>query len=173
MARLFFALWPDERARGELAALAGQAARRSGGRPVAAAKLHLTLVFLGDVETARIPELSRAANGVRGAAFDLSLDRLGAFARAGVAWAGCLRPPEELLALQAELERRVREAGFAPDARAFAAHLTLARHVREPLAPEGIVPVAWRVGSFALLESARGEGVYRTLAEWPLAGGKT
>ena len=173
MARLFFALWPDARACAELAALAGEVSRRSGGRPVPAAKLHLTLVFLGEVDAARIPALSRAADETRAAAFDLALGHLGAFTRSGVAWAGSLRPPGELIALQADLGRRVGEAGFAPDERAFAAHLTLARHVRVPVATQAIAPVAWRVGSFALVETVRGEGAYRTLAEWPLAGGKT
>ena len=65
------------------------------------------------------------------------------------------------------------EAGFALDERAFAAHLTLARRIREPLAPEPMEAVRWRVDSFALVESVRGEGAYRTLAEWPLEGGKT
>jgi len=173
VARLFFALWPDTEARAALERLAREAARRTGGRPVAAAKLHLTLVFLGEVDPARIPALARAAQGVAGEAFDLPLDRLGAFARARVAWAGCERPPERLLAMQAELEKAVRDSGFSPDERPFAAHLTLARHARAPLAPEGIDPVAWRVATFALVESVPGEGTYRTLAEWALAPGKT
>ena len=32
--------------------------------------------------------------------------------------------------------------------------------------------VAWRAKAFALVETARGEGAYRTLAEWPLGEGK-
>jgi len=173
MARLFFALWPDEAARNALAAKSTEIARRCAGRPVPAANLHLTLVFLGEVPGEAIPALRRAAQPAAGAAFELALDRLGAFARAGVAWAGCGRPPRELLDLQAGLSARVREAGFTPDERAFAAHLTLARRIREPLAPEPMEAVRWRVGSFALVESVRGEGAYRTLADWALEGGKT
>lgn len=173
MARLFFALWPDAHARAALGARATEVARRCGGRPVPAANLHLTLVFLGEVEAARIGALGRAADAVTGGAFDLALDRIGDFRRAGVAWAGCGRPSAEMLALQASLERRVREAGFATDGRAFAPHLTLARRVREPVEPGDVEPVSWRVTAFALVESAHGEGAYRRLAEWPLEGEKT
>jgi 2'-5' RNA ligase len=173
MARLFFALWPDEAARAALAAKSKEIARRCAGRPVPAANLHLTLAFLGEVDPGAIPALRRAAQPAAQAPFELALDQLGAFARAGVAWAGCLRPPPELIALQAGLAKRIREAGFAPDERAFAAHLTLARRIRQPLAPEAMEAVRWPVGSFALVESVRGEGAYRTLAEWPLEGGKT
>ncbi len=173
MARLFFALWPDAAARVSLERLAAEVYRRTGGRPVAAAKLHLTLVFLGEVDPGRIPALACAAQRVAAEAFDLSLDRVGAFTRARVAWAGCERAPERLVAMQAQLERHIRDAGFAPDDRPYAAHLTLVRHARAPLAPDRIDPVAWRVASFALVESVPGGGTYRTLADWALAPEKT
>ncbi len=170
MARLFFALWPDEAARDELSARAKQVARRCGGRTVPGANLHRTLVFLVEVDPRAIPALRDAARPGGEASFVLVLDELGAFARAAVAWAGCREAPPGLMALQAGLARRVREAGFAVDARPFAAHLTLARRIREPLAAEPMPAVRWRVGSFALVESVRGEGAYRTLAQWPLEG---
>lgn len=172
MARLFFALWPDAAARAALADLARTTASRYGGRAVPAANLHLTLVFLGEVDPARIGALRRAADGVACPGFAFQLDRVGGFRRAGVAWAGCRRPPPALLALQSSLEGRIREAGFSPDDRAFAPHLTLARRVREPVEPRDMEAVAWRANAFALVESARGEGAYRTLAEWPLGEGK-
>jgi 2'-5' RNA ligase len=173
MARLFFALWPDAAAREALADLARDTASRYGGRAVPAANLHLTLVFLGEVDPARIGALRRAADGPAGPGFPFLLDRIGGFRRAGVVWAGCHQPPPALLALQSGLERRIREAGFSPDDRAFAPHLTLARRVRDPVEPGDMKAVAWRANAFALVETARGEGAYRTLAEWPLGEGKT
>jgi 2'-5' RNA ligase len=173
MARLFLAVWPDAPARAALAALASEVARRCGGRAVPAAKLHLTLAFLGEADPARVPSGALAQVAARSAPFELALDRLGAFARAGVAWAGCAGAAPALLDLQAGAESRLREAGFALEERPFAPHLTLARHVRGPVAPASIGPVAWRVGSFALVESERGSGAYREVARWPLGAEKT
>jgi 2'-5' RNA ligase len=130
--------------------------------------MHLTLVFLGEVDPARVDALRRAAGTVRAAPFGLALDRVGGFARARVAWAGTRRPPAGLLGLQADLERRIREAGFATDDRPFAAHLTLARRIRAAPEARDVDAIAWRVESFALVESAGG---YRTVAEWPLRAG--
>jgi 2'-5' RNA ligase len=173
MPRLFFALWPDAAARASLAARAKEVAAHHGGRPVPAANLHLTLVFLGEVDAGRVDALRRAAGGASGEAFSIVFDRVGGFRRAGVAWTGCRVPPAQLLALQADLESRMRAAGFVPDERPFAPHLTLARRVRDPVVPADVEPVSWRAEAFALVESARGEGAYRTLAEWPLGREKT
>lgn len=173
MARLFLALWPDPAARAALAARAAQVARRCGGRPVPAANLHLTLLFLGEVEPARIEALACAARATAGSAFTLGLDCIGGFRRAGVAWAGCREPPAQLLALRSALLGRVREAGFRPDERPFAAHLTLVRRAREPLKQVDMEPISWRATSFALVETVRGEGAYRTLAQWKLEGENT
>jgi len=173
MARLFFAIWPDATARTALAGWAVQIAKRFGGRPVPARNLHLTLVFLGEIDPGRVEALSLAAGKVSCDAFTLVLDRIGGFGRAGVAWAGCRVAPAGILGLQAELERRIRESGFQPDERAFSPHLTLARRVREPVAPGDVELAAWRVSSFALVESTRAADAYRILAEWPLVMEKT
>jgi RNA 2',3'-cyclic 3'-phosphodiesterase len=173
MARLFFALWPDKPARTALASRAAEMARRCGGRPVPEANLHMTLVFLGEVDTSRIESLRRAADGAACCGFSLALDRIGEFRRARVAWAGCDRPPAELLRFQSALEGLIRAAGFSPDSRPFAPHLTLVRRAREPVDSGSFEPVSWTATSFALVETARGEGAYRTLAEWPLEGKNT
>jgi 2'-5' RNA ligase len=162
MARLFFALWPDPRARDALADLARSVAAECGGRAVPPAGLHLTLVFLGEVAPDRIGDLRRVAAQVAGSAFVLPLDRVGGFARARVAWAGSSRPPPGLFALQADLERGVRGAGFSPDARPFAPHLTLARRTRTVPAVRPVEPVAWRLpdgGRLAARGGGRGKNV--------------
>ncbi|MBL0142290.1 MAG: RNA 2',3'-cyclic phosphodiesterase [Betaproteobacteria bacterium] len=173
MARLFFALWPAKPARAALAAWAATQASACGGRPVPEGNLHLTLVFLGEVDASRIEALRQLAQDVAGSAFTLTLDRIGEFRRTGVVWAGCRRAPAGLLGLQAALERAIREAGFSPDDRPFAPHLTLVRRTRDPVNPQDIEPVSWCPKAFALVEAARGKGTYRTLAEWPLGEEKT
>ena len=56
MHRLFCALWPDAATRAALEN-ARSALFPLSGRPVEAANLHVTLVFLGAVDAARLPAL--------------------------------------------------------------------------------------------------------------------
>jgi 2'-5' RNA ligase len=168
MARLFFALWPPDAARSELARLAAEVADRSGGRPVAASKVHLTLAFLGEVPAERAAAAIAAAQGVEGAGFSATFDQLGSFPRAGVAWAGPSRPPPELRHLADGLASRLRDAGFALDDRPFAAHVTLARRITRRIEAAAMAPVEWEAKSFALVESDRRTGRYTTRESWVL-----
>jgi 2'-5' RNA ligase len=175
MARLFFALWPDAQAAKALAELSRTIAGAVRGRAVPAGNLHLTLVFLGEVEAARIASVHRAAAKVESRAFTLTLDQVGSFARAGVAWAGCARAPQPLLDLQSTLERQLEAEGFAREARRFSPHLTLARRIGEAVPLAAVTPVSWRASAIALVESGGNRGGYATLAQWSLAdeeGGK-
>src|SRR5579859_1924135 len=107
MARLFFAVWPDAPARARLAKLAGELAIVSDGKPVDAAKVHLTLAFLGEISTQAASAASAAAASLAPRAFTLCLDCVGSFRAARVAWAGALDPPPELFALQSDLAGRL------------------------------------------------------------------
>jgi 2'-5' RNA ligase len=169
--RLFFALWPDDRARAALAPVARRLAGEGGGRPVPAANLHLTLAFLGDVAQDRIEAALGAASGIRGERFELVLDRTGAFRRAGVGWAGPSAVPAALVNLQAALDSALRAAGFTLEDRPFVPHLTLARKIVRPVAASAIEPVAWPVERFALVESARDRGAYRDIGTWEFGTG--
>lgn len=171
MRRLFFALWPDDGARAALAALGRRVAGESGGRAVPAANLHLTLAFLGDVPPERADLLPAVASAVDGAAFDLVLDRLGAFPRAGVGWVGPSQVPAALTQLQSALATALLEAGFGLEDRPFAPHLTLARRIVRAVDPVAVEPVAWRADRFALVESARGPEPYREVGSWRIGKG--
>ena len=63
--------------------------------------LHMTLVFVGEVPSnsvATLPPVGRAAAATV-APFVLTLDRIGAFHRQGIAWAGASSPPDALVRL--------------------------------------------------------------------------
>ncbi|MGE0357028.1 MAG: RNA 2',3'-cyclic phosphodiesterase [Burkholderiales bacterium] len=173
MARLFFALWPDAGARDALAACGARIAASAGGRAVPAAKLHLTLAFLGEVAADRAAALREAAGEVEARAFRLELDEIGSFRRSGVAWAGCRVPPPGLSDLQADLAGRLARRGFEGESRAYAPHLTLVRRIAAPVAREAIDPVSWRVAAFSLVETLPAGGGYATVAEWRLRDGGT
>ncbi len=63
--RLFFALWPDQRVRESLSALARVAKTDCGGRIMQPRNLHLTLAFLGDTVEAQRDAAVAAASRVK------------------------------------------------------------------------------------------------------------
>jgi 2'-5' RNA ligase len=104
-------------------------ARASWARPGA---LHITLKFLGEVEAARVPVLSRAAGAAAEGfgPFALSVEEAGTFPPRGAArvlWLGVRDESGGLARLQRRLEEECEAAGFQREPRAFKPHLTLAR----------------------------------------------
>ncbi|HEY2628942.1 MAG TPA: RNA 2',3'-cyclic phosphodiesterase [Usitatibacter sp.] len=166
--RLFFALWPGDEVRAQVAAVAASIAARSQGRAVPAAKLHLTLSFLGEIAEDRVADALEAAHSVRGEPFELTLDATGSFRAARVAWAAPSKPPAALVALQASLDRELRSRGFVLDERPFAAHATLARKIATVLPRDSIAPIAWSAREFVLVGSETGRGSYAVLERWEL-----
>ena len=166
--RLFFALWPDDALRRRLERLATELAQRAQGKAIPAAKLHMTLAFLGEVSVERLPAALDAASRVKGEAFELHLDEVGALRSAPVAWVGSARGHPACTALQSALAAALRDAAFELESRPFAAHLTLARRIARPVAREPIAPIAWRVRDFALVASDTGKGTYEVVRTWRL-----
>lgn len=175
--RLFFALWPDEAMRQAMAYATRKAARASGGRPVPASNLHVTLAFLGSVPELRLPELAEAgrnaAQSLRSAPaganspahpLELAFDRLEHWRSARLICALPVQPPASVAALAFELQRLLVGCGFAPDLKSswsvginitgpFRPHVTLARKVhREPRIME-VQPVTWSFTDLVLADS--------------------
>jgi 2'-5' RNA ligase len=168
MARLFFALWPDEDAARSLAEISKSVAAQAGGKPVALERIHLTLAFLGELAPARAEAARSAAEATRSRGFDLILDELGSFRAAGVAWAGCSRLPHGLKGLQARLAKALASCGFTLEERPFTAHVTLARKISRAVARAPMPPVAWQAREYTLARSEAGTGRYTVLETWPL-----
>ena len=157
--RLFFALWPGDEARASLARATAKAVRQSGGRPVPASNLHVTLAFLGAVPERRIAELQQIA-GVQAAAFAqdrpiaLTFEHFDHFRRAQVLCV--LAAPDDSGAAQS-LARALQDAsaaaGFNPDLKPFRAHVTVARKVIRATAPAALRAVVWEFTAFALVSS--------------------
>ena len=173
--RLFFALWPPIEVARRLRQLQETVLAPVPGRRITLERLHLTLRFVGPVDEAVAACLQRAAETVRVPPFVLQIDRLGAFPRAKVVWAGSAVPPPELLALATALERACQGCGLPAETRDFAPHLTLLRkaHRRLPRADTPIEPIAWPVSDFVLAasETHPDGAVYRVLSRWPLRAG--
>lgn len=171
MARLFFALWPDEDAARALAGLSESLAARAEGKPVPPEKIHLTLAFLGEVAPVRADAARRAAATVRTRAFELVLDQVGSFRSARVAWAGCAHAPPGLAALQGFLATALRERDFVLEERPFAPHLTLVRKAAKAIARAPLPPIVWPARELTLVRSETGTGRYMVTDTWPLGRG--
>jgi 2'-5' RNA ligase len=100
--------------------------------------LHLTVRFIGHVDDARATGIIDALTPPLDIPpFDIELGGCGAFPPSGpprVAWIGLTRGLPALAAIHEGLNRRLEPLGFAPERRAFSAHLTLARMKDAPAA---------------------------------------
>ncbi|MGM8930169.1 RNA 2',3'-cyclic phosphodiesterase [Salinicola halophyticus] len=165
--RLFFALWPDDASRRALAAEAERLAPRCGGYPLPAENMHVTLAFLGSVDTSRLEalvDLTQAWPALNG---EWTLDRLGHFPQPRIVWAGSQTPNEALLTLDAELWQALSGHGFTAPQRDFTPHMSLVRQADRAAAQSRLsAPLRWRFDHLALVESQLGDGGsrYRTLA---------
>lgn len=182
--RTFIAVEFSQSLKKELAVLQKDLKSRLGDlKWVPQANFHLTLKFLGDVESKRISEivasLKEAVQDLR--VFSLNLAGLGGFPKIDhpkVVWIGVKQGRVELIRLQQAVEDALAAQGFDRERRSYSPHLTLARSrdytdlkaVGEAL--QGIkepVTATDQVRSIKLMKSDLRPGgpVYTCLAEIP------
>jgi RNA 2',3'-cyclic 3'-phosphodiesterase len=94
-------------------------------------KFHITLKFLGDVESSQIDQISSSITSLVKAAtpFEVIYHGVGAFPNLHnprVIWIG-ITPQPVLIELQTKLESACVELGFPPEERPFHPHITLGR----------------------------------------------
>jgi len=147
--RLFFALWPDDAVRRQIAALSRQLCKR----PVPDTNLHLTLLFLGQVDEIAEACFCAAAARVQSVPFTVSLNRYGGWARKRIQWLGPSAPPAVLEELADALYCAGAKCGFEVEKRPFVPHVTLSRKAKKPLEGPAPVPVVWHASDFVLAES--------------------
>lgn len=141
-------------------------------------QLHLTLRYLGEVETHQADDLAEAAFRVQFQPFDLQISGTGYFERKGIAravWAA-IEPSQPLARLQSRIERLCRNVGMEPDTRKFTPHITLARlnTTSSPVGPflarhANLHLGPWRVEDYILYESTlRDQGsLYEPIVTYP------
>ena len=179
--RCFVAVDVSERAREQVGRLLG-ALRPSvpGVRWVRPDRMHLTLVFLGEVDDRFVDRARQALEGATSGAapFRARLGGLGAFpspGRARVVWVGMKEGRDALCGLQQRVESALEGAGYRPERRPFSPHLTLGR-LRTPgdVAPACAVDFTsdgFNIDRVVMYRSVLApEGPeYTRLAEFPLA----
>lgn len=159
--RLFLALELPEPLARDLAALDP---RLPGLRWLPAQSLHLTLAFLGDVETPAGESLMEALHALDAEPFDLTLEgltRFGGRGRPVIVAANASEPPPELFFLHTSVQVIVRSTGLRTDSRPFRPHVTLGRGKSCQTGPlqrflhqhAGIIFGSFHVDSLALFSS--------------------
>jgi len=152
--RLFFAFWPDQATREAMHHAARRAVRGSGGRPVPAANLHMTVAFLGSVAESRLDEIRAVGRTVPvESAFEIVFDGVAFWPKPRVLVAVSSRPAPEATAIAARLWAGLVPLGIPPDFRPFKPHVTLARKVVKPAPEPALKPVRWPVSGLTLVES--------------------
>ena len=142
--RTFIAIEPDAAIQHALGDVQTRLQRERAAnfiRWVAPANIHLTLKFLGNVETDRLPALTRTVREACASysPFTLSLHTLGAFpnlTRPNVVWVGLRGEIETAARLAEKIDAGCAALGYAREARPFAPHLTLGRVKKDARADE-------------------------------------
>jgi 2'-5' RNA ligase len=151
--RLFFAVWPPRETAHALHQWAGRAQGACGGRVTRTDRIHLTLAFLGEIDSGRRQDAIRAARAVRGDRHVLPLDEARYQPRNRIVWASPRETPAALCDLAGRLAAALRGSGFALEVRPFAAHVTLIRKARGASQLPPLPAVEWPVREFVLVRS--------------------
>jgi 2'-5' RNA ligase len=133
--RLFLAVDLDDAARAAMAAeqsrIAKAVDRRALPKFVKADQMHMTLVFLGEVDAPQSRDLIEAMQTrLQQPSFDAVFDGIGMFPpreAPKILWIGVTAGAHELIALQQEVAARAQALGFPLEKRPFQPHLTIGR----------------------------------------------
>jgi 2'-5' RNA ligase len=148
--------------------------------------VHVTLKFLGEVPTKKLPAVKLAIQEavVGHAPFELEFSNIGTFGgREGLRlmWVGIAGDVLRLEALVRAVNAALAVVGFEPERRPFRPHLTLGR-VKDEIAPRHraeievavgkstVPPVSWRTAQVSLMRSrlTTAGATYEVIATFPL-----
>src|SRR5262245_3666736 len=111
--RLFFALWPSDELRQRIVSDAEALIRNSRGRPTAARNLHITLLFVGEVEEPQVSLIVDSGAAITVPRFQLVLDSIDTLSPSKVLCLESSRdPPSALLELAERLRFSLLDKGI-------------------------------------------------------------
>jgi 2'-5' RNA ligase len=170
MKRLFFALWPDDQSRQKVDEI-NQQISLPDIRKLIPKNLHITLVFLGNVDDEVATAVQQRAANIISPPVSLSFDSLDFWPRPRVLCLTCQKQAKPVYQLVNALTEMVSEYPVRLDSRPYRAHITLARKAKQRVEMD-FSPVNIKADSFVLVESKSTEvGVrYTVIGRWPLTG---
>lgn len=179
---LFFAVFPDTRTAACVAKLAQQrcAEVRTRSKPLAAGRLHVTLLHLGNfaggLPQNKVDAAMRAAEAISMTPFTVEFDAIDNFGKRPRPGPMVLTGGEGVVGLHA-LHDSLEQALIGVDfwerpvaAKTYVPHVTLA-YGMPPADKRPVEPVCWNVREFALIHSLLGRTRHIALARWSLVGG--
>jgi 2'-5' RNA ligase len=160
--RLFLALWPPPAVHAALLAHAETWSWPAGARRTRPERQHITLHFLGNVDTVMLPRLRREL-ALPWEGCELVLDRTEVWP-GGIAVLEAGEVPMPLQQLHAQLAERLLALDLPVERRRFRPHATLGRKATGALPPPLFTPLRWPAApAYALVQSLPGGRGYETL----------
>lgn len=166
MKRLFFALWPNAETRKQISNF-NHSINVDGLKKVKVDNLHVTLVFLGNVDAETEVLIRQAVDDIKLKPFVIPFDRLLFWQKPRVLCLSTEHYDSQLSILVNALTCRVEQFGINSDDRPYKPHVTLARKAHK-LIDFDVLPIVWEADSFCLVESLSipGDVHYQVLQRW-------
>ncbi len=166
MKRLFLGLWPDNTARQQCVTI-GNAVLTENARPVQAADIHVTLLFLGNIDSDTEESLKQGLAVIPAPEMTLCFDYLSFWEKPGILCLTTSGSYPEAKAFVEVLTRLAKKLDIPIDERPFKPHITLVKKAKTQALLE-FDPIIWHSNSFCLVESCQfSNGIkYRIVEEW-------
>ena len=139
--------------------------------PVPVANFHITSVFLGQIDTPQLDQLTNTIDKCSFSPVTLTLDKLGFWSKPKILWLGCEFIPAEVVEIAESLTSIAKQCKIPVQERRYIPHVTLVRKVSKE-APAPLFPpqITCQFNTLHLFESLSGKhGIhYPSRAQWPL-----
>ena len=166
MKRLFFALWPNNEIRKQIDSF-NKSIKSGNLKKVQRDNLHITLVFLGNVDAKSETILRQSVESISVQPFVLQFDQLNYWQKPRILCLATQQYDTQLSILVNALKKAAEQCSIKTEKRPYQPHITLARKARTKI--EVKTPrITWQAQSFCLVEScSTTNGVhYQVLQSW-------
>ena len=126
MKRLFFALWPNNETRKKIDKI-NQSISSEGLKRVKCENLHVTLVFLGNVDAESEAMIRQRMKNISAQPFTIQFDQLSFWRKPRILCLTTQQYDQQLLILVDALKRELEQCGMVMEDRPYKPHITLAR----------------------------------------------
>ncbi len=170
--RLFFALWPTVEITQSIKQNTDQIKKSISGKFVASSNWHITLAFLGNIDSKTRACLIEQANKIKCTPFSIKFNNILYFKNPKILCYGLNKNTDtkDLNLLVQACKEIQNKCGLQSETRQFLPHITIVRKVKKPQTEIKINPTSWQANEFVLVSSELSEkgSVYTVLNRWTL-----